>query len=144
MFTEWPIWLVVILSGTVNQLFKLTVYSITKRHLDLAVVALVGLALAATLSLAACGSSGTNSGGDATLDPNQPVSSDDPTPTPPPTPDPIVLASPGTAPDCDMELSASSAIQMTSSSAPASHSRHIAPPVGQQPKERPTPLTRPF
>jgi acid phosphatase family membrane protein YuiD len=37
MFAEWPIWLVVIVSGTVSQLFKLTVYSITKRHFDLAV-----------------------------------------------------------------------------------------------------------
>ncbi len=39
MFAEWPIWLVVILSGAVSQLFKLAVYSITKRHFDLAVVA---------------------------------------------------------------------------------------------------------
>lgn len=39
MFAEWPIWLVVVLSGTVSQLFKLAVYSITKRHFDLAVVA---------------------------------------------------------------------------------------------------------
>jgi len=38
MFAEWPIWLVVILSGIVSQLFKLAVYSITKRHFDLAVV----------------------------------------------------------------------------------------------------------
>jgi len=36
---DWPVWLVVILCGTVTQLFKLAVYSITKRHFDLAVIA---------------------------------------------------------------------------------------------------------
>jgi len=39
MLSDWPIWLVVIACGVLGQLFKLVVYSVTKRHLDLALVA---------------------------------------------------------------------------------------------------------
>jgi len=39
MIADWPIWLVVIASVTLSQLFKLAVYSITKRRFDLALVA---------------------------------------------------------------------------------------------------------
>lgn len=39
MLADWPIWAVVIAGGTVCQLFKLTVYSGTKRRFDLALVA---------------------------------------------------------------------------------------------------------
>ena len=38
-FSNWPVWLVVVACGTVVQLFKVAVYSITKRHFDLAVAA---------------------------------------------------------------------------------------------------------
>ncbi len=38
-FINWPVWLVVVACGTLVQVFKVTVYSITKRHFDLAVVA---------------------------------------------------------------------------------------------------------
>ena len=39
MFVDWPIWLVVTASGTVSQLFKLAVYSVTKQRFDLALLA---------------------------------------------------------------------------------------------------------
>jgi acid phosphatase family membrane protein YuiD len=39
ILADWPIWLVVIACGALGQLFKLVVYSATKRHLDLALVA---------------------------------------------------------------------------------------------------------
>ena len=39
MLSDLPIWLVVILCGVLGQFFKLAVYSITKRHLDLALIA---------------------------------------------------------------------------------------------------------
>ncbi len=39
MLSDWPIWVVVIVCGVLGQLFKLVVYSTTKRHLDLALIA---------------------------------------------------------------------------------------------------------
>lgn len=39
MLTDWPIWVLVLVSGLVGQLLKLTVYSIMKRRLDLALIA---------------------------------------------------------------------------------------------------------
>jgi acid phosphatase family membrane protein YuiD len=39
MLAEWPIWLVVIVCGALGQLFKLAVYSTTKRRFDLALIA---------------------------------------------------------------------------------------------------------
>jgi len=39
MVSDWPVWLVVIVCGALGQLFKLLVYSTTKRHLDLALIA---------------------------------------------------------------------------------------------------------
>jgi len=39
MLADWPIWLVVTVCGALGQLFKLVVYSITKRHFDLALIA---------------------------------------------------------------------------------------------------------
>ena len=38
-FFNWPVWLVVVACGTLVQVFKVAVYSITKRHFDLAVAA---------------------------------------------------------------------------------------------------------
>jgi len=39
MFSEWPVWLVVVTCGMLGQLFKLVLYSITKRRFDLALIA---------------------------------------------------------------------------------------------------------
>lgn len=39
LHTEWPVWLVVVTCGVLGQVLKLTVYSIMKRRLDLALVA---------------------------------------------------------------------------------------------------------
>ncbi len=39
MLSDWPIWLVVIVCGALGQVFKLVVYSTTKGHLDLALIA---------------------------------------------------------------------------------------------------------
>jgi acid phosphatase family membrane protein YuiD len=36
---QWPVWTVVISCGFLSQLFKLVVYSVTKRHFDLALIA---------------------------------------------------------------------------------------------------------
>ena len=36
---NWPVWLVVVACGTLVQVFKVAVYSVTKRHFDLAVAA---------------------------------------------------------------------------------------------------------
>jgi acid phosphatase family membrane protein YuiD len=37
--SQWPVWVVVVCCGALSQLFKLVVYSVTKRHLDLALIA---------------------------------------------------------------------------------------------------------
>jgi len=39
LLADWPIWLVVTACGTLGQLIKLVVYSTTKRHFDLALIA---------------------------------------------------------------------------------------------------------
>lgn len=39
ILADWPVWLVVTVCGVLGQLFKLAVYSVTKRHLDLALIA---------------------------------------------------------------------------------------------------------
>ena len=39
MLSDWPIWLVVTVCGVLGQFFKLVVYSTTKGHLDLALIA---------------------------------------------------------------------------------------------------------
>jgi acid phosphatase family membrane protein YuiD len=39
LLADWPVWLVVVVCGAIGQLFKLAVYSVTKRHFDLAVIA---------------------------------------------------------------------------------------------------------
>lgn len=36
---HWPVWAVVVSCGILGQIFKLVVYSVTKRHFDLAIVA---------------------------------------------------------------------------------------------------------
>ena len=39
MLSDWPIWVLVLASGLLSQLLKLTLYSVMKRHLDLALIA---------------------------------------------------------------------------------------------------------
>jgi len=39
LIADWPVWLVVTVCGAMGQAFKLAVYSTTKRHFDLALIA---------------------------------------------------------------------------------------------------------